>query len=347
LTLFFTDCYTPKYTCNHKKGLDLTSSSSHLTLKEFCDSNYKGSETYDGLETVLYGIASGAKNLESQIRNGNLLGMLGATGDMNIQGEIVQQLDAISSDTFVQEFKDSKQVAMVGCEEIEHPVTFGDSDQHKFIVLMDPLDGSSNIDVAVSIGSIFGIWKREPSTPLNADLLLRPGAEQIGAVYVVYGSCTVLVIATEGTVNEFTMNPKDGEFYLTSANLKYPDKTPYYSVNDGNTAKWIDGIVEAVDQLREGRSQRYIGSLVADFHRNIIKGGVFLYTADTKNTVGRLRLMYEANPLGYISVQAGGAVSNGIENILDIKPVELHQRVPLIIGNKMLVEQIIETVKKT
>ncbi|MCH2311623.1 MAG: fructose-1,6-bisphosphatase [SAR202 cluster bacterium] len=325
----------------------MTSPSSHLTLKEFCNSHYKGSAKHDGLEAVIDGIASGARDLEGQIRNGNLLGMLGTTGDVNVQGEIVQQLDAISSDTFVKKFQESGRVAMVGCEEIEHPVTFGDSEQHKYIVLMDPLDGSSNIDVAVSIGSIFGIWKRESSKSLNAESLLMPGSKQIGSAYVVYGSCTVLVVATEGSVNEFTMNPKDGDFYLTSANIMYPDKTPYYSVNDGNTAKWVDGIVKAVDQLRDGRSQRYIGSLVADFHRNIIKGGVFLYTADTKNTIGRLRLMYEANPLGYVSVQAGGAVSNGVENILNIQPVELHQRVPLIIGNKTLVNQIIETIKVT
>ena len=325
----------------------MTSPSSHLTLKEFCNSHYKGSAKHDGLEAVIDGIASGAKDLEGQIRNGNLLGMLGTTGDVNVQGEIVQQLDAISSDTFVKKFQESGRVAMVGCEEIEHPVTFGDNEQHKYIVLMDPLDGSSNIDVAVSIGSIFGFWKRESSKSLNAESLLMPGSKQIGSAYVVYGSCTVLVVATEGSVNEFTMTPKDVYFYLTSAKIMYPDKTPYYSVNDGNTAKWVDGIVKAVDQLRDGRSQRYIGSLVADFHRNIIKGGVFLYTADTKNTIGRLRLMYEANPLGYVSVQAGGAVSNGVENILNIQPVELHQRVPLIIGNKTLVNQIIETIEVT
>ena len=325
----------------------MTSPSSTITLTEFCEANYNDSDSYDGLEKVIHAVASGAQELERQIRNGNLLGMLGSTGDVNVQGEIVQQLDALSSDTFVKQFKDSTRVAMVGCEEIEHPVTFGDSEQHNYIVLMDPLDGSSNIDVAVSIGSIFGIWKRKNSKPLNPESLLRPGVEQVGAVYVVYGSCTVLVVATKGTVNEFTMNPADGNFYLTSANITYPNKTPYYSVNDGNTAKWVNGIVQAVDDLREGRSQRYIGSLVADFHRNLVKGGVFLYTADTKNTVGRLRLMYEANPLGYVSVQAGGAVSDGVMDILDIQPFELHQRVPLIIGDKRLVNQIIKTIKNS
>ena len=324
-----------------------SSSSSHITLTKFCETQYKGSATYDGLETVINAIASGAYELGNQIRNGNLLGMLGSTGDINVQGEIVQQLDSISSDTFVRKFQDSMRVAMVGCEEIEHPVLFENSDQYDYIVLMDPLDGSSNIDVAVSIGSIFGIWKRQDSKVLNPESLLRPGAEQIGAVYVVYGSCTILVVATQGKVNEFTMNPVNGDFHLTSADISYPNKTPYYSVNDGNTARWINGIVQAVDKLRDGRSQRYIGSLVADFHRNLIKGGVFLYTADTKNTDGRLRLMYEANPLGYVSVQAGGAVSDGVNNILEIQPVELHQRVPLIIGDKGLVNQIMKTIQSS
>ena len=318
-----------------------------MTLPQFCESRYETSGLYDGLESVLHAISSGAYALEKQIRNGNLAGILGTTGEVNIQGEIVQQLDAISSDTFVQEFKDSGRVAMVGCEEIEHPVSFGETEKHNYIVLMDPLDGSSNIDVAVSIGSIFGIWKRDQQKALNAESLLRPGIEQVAAAYVVYGSCTVLVIATEGNVDEFTMDPATGMFHLTSTDIKYPDKTPYYSVNDGNTARWTNGIVQAVDGLRNGRSQRYIGSLVADFHRNLIKGGVFLYTADTKNIDGRLRLMYEANPLGYVSVQAGGEVSDGIQNILEITPHELHQRAPLILGNKELVKKIREAIKSS
>lgn len=327
----------------------------HQSLAEFGTSHYTGTDGLDGLESVLTAIAEGARRLESQIRGAALVGVLGSTGETNIQGEIVQRLDAASSDTFVEVLSDSGRVAIVGCEEIEAPVIVGDSPKHSYMVLMDPLDGSSNIDVAVSIGSIFGIWKRDPNAPVTPDSLLRPGNEQVAAAYVVYGSSTVLTVATEGRVDGFTLDPSSGnlpggdsiggEFRLTSPDMNIPAKAPYYSVNDGNTARWEPGIVKAVDDLRPGRSQRYIGSLVADFHRNLLKGGIFLYTADSKNVDGRLRLMYEANPLGYIAEQAGGAVSDGKMRVLDVVPDRLHQRTPLIVGNRALVEQSVTTIK--
>ena len=321
------------------------SSGHHQSLGEFGATRYAGTEAFDGLEAVLNAIAEGARSLESQIRGGALVGVLGTTGETNVQGEIVQRLDEASSDTFVKVLSDCGRVAIVGCEEIEAPVMVGDSPDHRYMVLMDPLDGSSNIDVAVSIGSIFGIWKRDADAPLTPDSLLRPGNEQVAAAYVVYGSSTVLTVATEGHVDGFTMEPSTGELRLTSPDLRIPDKAPYYSVNDGNTARWAPGIAKAVDDLRPGRSQRYIGSLVADFHRNLLKGGIFLYTADSKNTEGRLRLMYEANPLGYVAEQAGGAVSDGIQSVLDVVPDHLHQRIPLIVGDRALVEQTVATMK--
>ncbi len=317
----------------------------HQSLGEFAAARYTCNEALDGFEAVLNAIAEGARNLESQIRGAALVGVLGTTGETNVQGEIVQRLDEASSDTFVKVLSDCGRVAIVGCEEIEAPVMVGDSSDHRYMVLMDPLDGSSNIDVAVSIGSIFGIWKRNADAPLTPDSLLRPGNEQVAAAYVVYGSSTVLTVATEGHVDGFTMEPSTGEFKLTSPDLRIPDKAPYYSVNDGNTARWEPGIAKAVDDLRPGRSQRYIGSLVADFHRNLLKGGIFLYTADSKNTGGRLRLMYEANPLGYVAEQAGGAVSDGIQSVLDVVPDHLHQRIPLIVGDKALVAQTVATMK--
>jgi len=320
------------------------------SLAEFGVSRYSGTDGLDGLESVLAAIAEGARRLELQVRGAALVGVLGSTGETNVQGEIVQRLDAASSDTFVEVLSDSGRVAIVGCEEIEAPVIVGDSPEHGYMVLMDPLDGSSNIDVAVSIGSIFGIWKRDPNAPVTPDSLLRPGNEQVAAAYVVYGSSTVLTVATEGRVDGFTLEPTGGdraggEFRLTSSDMNIPAKAPYYSVNDGNTARWEPGIVKAVDDLRPGRSQRYIGSLVADFHRNLLKGGIFLYTADSKNVDGRLRLMYEANPLGYIAEQAGGAVSDGKMRVLDIVPDRLHQRTPLIVGDRALVEQSVATIQ--
>lgn len=317
----------------------------HQSLGEFAAARYAGTEALDGLEAVLNAIAEGARRLESQIRGAALVGVLGTTGETNVQGEIVQRLDEASSDTFVEVLSKCGRVAIVGCEEIEAPVMVGDSPDHSYMVLMDPLDGSSNIDVAVSIGSIFGIWRRNPDAPLTPNSLLRPGNEQVAAAYVVYGSSTVLTVATEGHVDGFAMEPSTGEFRLTSPDLRIPDKAPYYSVNDGNTARWAPGIAKAVDDLRPGRSQRYIGSLVADFHRNLLKGGIFLYTADSKNTGGRLRLMYEANPLGYVAEQAGGAVSDGIQSVLDVMPDHLHQRIPLIVGDQALVEQTVATMK--
>ncbi len=323
----------------------MTVSTRHQPLKDFASSRYPGSSNLDGFESVVASIAAGARDLESQIRAAALAGVLGTTGETNVQGEIVQRLDAASSDTFVQALRDCGRVAIVGCEELEEPVLFGDSPDNRYIVLMDPLDGSSNIDVAVSIGSIFGIWERRPEDEVTPSSLLRPGCEQVAAVYVVYGSSTVLTVATEGKVDTFTMDPRNGEFALTNPDLRFPDKAPYYSVNDGNTARWSHGIVKAVDDLRPGRSQRYIGSLVADFHRNLLKGGIFLYTADTKNVDGRLRLMYEANPLGYVAEQAGGAASDGERRLLDVVPSGLHQRTPLIVGDRSLVEQAVATIQ--
>ena len=323
----------------------MTVSNHHQPLTDFAVSRYAGTARHDGFEAVVTAIARGARLLESQIRAADLAGVLGATGETNVQGEIVQRLDAASSDIFVEVLRESGRVAVVGCEEIEEPVILGDSSAHGFMVLMDPLDGSSNIDVAVSIGSIFGIWARRAGAPVTPASLLRPGNEQVGAVYVVYGSCTVLTVATEGHVDGFTLDPAGGDFRLTNPDLRFPEKAPYYSVNDGNTARWEPGVVRAVDDLRPGRSQRYIGSLVADFHRNLLKGGIFLYTADSKNVEGRLRLMYEANPLGYVAEQAGGAVSDGVRRVLDVVPDRLHQRTPLIVGDRALVEQTVATMQ--
>ena len=325
----------------------MTVSIRHQPLEEFAASRYPPSGPLAGLGAVLGAIADGARELDAQIRAAGLAGILGTTGETNVQGEIVQRLDAASSETFVRVFDECGAVAAVGCEEIEEPVALGDGPDRRFMVLMDPLDGSSNIDVAVSIGSIFGIWARGAGSALAPGSLLRPGSEQVAAAYVVYGSSTVLTVATEGRVDGFTMDPRTGDFALTNPDLRFPGRTPYYSVNDGNTARWEPGVARAVDELRAGRSQRYIGSLVADFHRNLLKGGVFLYTADSTNVDGRLRLMYEANPLGYVAEQAGGAVSDGRRRVLDVVPSRLHQRTPLIVGDRALVERTVATMNDT
>jgi len=297
-----------------------------------------------GLEAVIMAIAEGARRIQQQVQQAALTDALGITGEVNVQGEIVQRLDTASSDTFVETLSQSGHVAAIGCEEIEDPVIVEGEVADGYIVLMDPLDGSSNIDVAVSIGSIFGIWKRRPGETVNDDSLLRPGNEQVAAAYVVYGSSTVLVLATENNVCGFTLDTESGTFAVTHPDIKIPADCPYYSTNEGNNKVLDEPTQRAIGLLRDKYSQRYVGSLVADFHRNLLKGGIFAYPADTNRKDGRLRLMYEANPLGYVAEQAGGAASTGYARILDIIPKELHQRTPLILGNKDVVEETVSVI---
>jgi len=297
-----------------------------------------------GLEAVIMAIAEGARRIQQQVQQAALTDALGITGEVNVQGEIVQRLDTASSDTFVETLSQSGHVAAIGCEEIEDPVIVEGEVADGYIVLMDPLDGSSNIDVAVSIGSIFGIWIRRPGEIVNDDSLLRPGNEQVAAAYVVYGSSTVLVLATEKNVCGFTLDTESGTFFVTHPNIKIPADCPYYSTNEGNNKVLDEPTQRAIGMLRDKYSQRYVGSLVADFHRNLLKGGIFAYPADTNRKDGRLRLMYEANPLGYVAEQAGGAASTGYARILDIIPKELHQRTPLILGNKDVVEATVSVI---
>ena len=239
----------------------------------------------------------------------------------------------------------SGQVAAIGCEEIEMPVIVQGNTGDGYIVLMDPLDGSSNIDVAVSIGSIFGIWRKKPGETVNDDSLLRPGSEQVAATYVVYGSSTVLVLATKNNVLGFTLDTESGAYALTHPEIKIPETCLYYSTNEGNNKVLDEPTQKAIALLRNKYSQRYVGSLVADFHRNLLKGGIFAYPADQNRKDGRLRLMYEANPLGFVAEQAGGAASTGYERIMDIVPQQLHQRTPLILGNKDVVEETVAVIR--
>ena len=309
------------------------------TLSQFTGSSWDGDETLDGLDAVVAAIGQGAWLVHRQIQAAALADVLGTTGDINVQGEIVQKLDAAGSDIFVDVLTSSGHVAAVGSEEIEEAVIDADDPRKAYIVQMDPIDGSSNIDVAINIGSIFGIWRRRGEEPVTDESLLRPGNEQVAAAYVIYGSSTVLVVATSGRVNGFTLDTETRTFTLTHETIRFPEKCEYYSTNEGNFNKLERPMQDVVTKLRAGHSLRYVGALVADFHRNLLKGGIFLYPGDTKSPDGKLRLMYEANPLGFIAEQAGGAASDGKRRILDIQPERLHQRVPLIIGNKAEVDE--------
>ncbi|MDA1127385.1 MAG: fructose-1,6-bisphosphatase [Chloroflexi bacterium] len=314
------------------------------TLQEYVSSGLGGGAQDDGLDAVIMAIADGSIQVQRQVQQAALADALGATGETNVQGEIIQRMDQVSSDIFVETLSSSGHVAAIGCEEIEKPVIIEGEVADGYIVLMDPLDGSSNIDVAVSIGSIFGIWKKRPGEKVNEDSLLRPGDEQVAAVYVVYGSSTVLVLATKTDVCGFTLDFRSGEFAVTHPNIKIPKECLYYSTNEGNHKVLDEPTQKAVANLRNKYSQRYVGSLVADFHRNLLKGGIFAYPADRNRKDGRLRLMYEANPLGFVAEQAGGAASTGYQRILDIIPEQLHQRTPLILGNKDVVEEIVSVI---
>ena len=314
---------------------------SRQTLTEYVDTAWDGAPGYEGLGAAIAAIAKGTRLVQEKVQAAALGGVLGTTGDINVQGEVVQILDSQSSDIFVDVLARSGVVSAVGSEEIAEGVIFGHEDAQRYIVLMDPLDGSSNIDVAVSIGSIFGIWKRETGEAVTADTILRPGAEQIAAVYTVYGSSTVLVVATAAGVEGFTLDTSSGVFELTHPNIRFPAKCQYYSVPDGYYKNWDEPTRQAATMLRDSFSLRYVGSLVADFHRNLLKGGIFWYPADDKSPNGKLRLMYEANPLGFVAEQAGGAASSGRGRILDIQPETLHQRVPLMLGPADEVEKTV------
>ena len=318
---------------------------SRQSITQFMENSWTDNASLVGLDQVVKAIADGTRLVHEQVQSAALTDVLGETGDINVQGEFVQKLDAFGSDIFVDLLGKSGRVAAVVSEEIEDPVVPGYGENQTFIVHTDPVDGSSNIDVAISIGSIFGIWARTTDDEVSHDILLRPGREQVAAVYSIYGSSTVLIIATRGSVNGFTLDTQQSDFFLTHPNIRMPNKCEYYSINEGNFKKLDDPMQAVVSNLREKYSLRYVGSLVADFHRNLLKGGIFLYPGDNKNPNGKLRLMYEANPLGFIAEQAGGAAFSADLPILDIQPLDPHQRTPLIIGNADEVMTVVDTIK--
>ena len=282
-------------------------------------------------------IALAAKMISARVNRAGLAGMIGGTGEVNIQGEFVQKLDRYADDTFLRALEHRGHTAMVVSEERDEPILVP-SQWHsgRYVVTVDPLDGSSNIDVNATIGTIFGIFRRKSPEGEPAEIAdaLRPGTDLIAAGYVVYGSGTVLVLASEAGVHGFTLDPVIGEFFLSHPDIRVPDGD-IYSCNEAYAPKWSPAIQAFLAEAKmRGFKARYIGSLVADFHRNLLKGGVFLYPATAKEPSGKLRLLYEGFPLAYIIERAGGAATDGRRRILDLTPEELHQRTPLIIGSK-------------
>ncbi len=265
--------------------------------------------------------------------------ILGAQGTENVQGEAQQKLDVYANDLFIRLLRSQGMVCAVASEENDDIVHFDNGGQ--YVVTMDPLDGSSNIDVNVSIGTIFSIYRRL-STGDKATLedFMQPGTAQVAAGYIIYGSSTMLVYTTGHGVNGFTLDPSIGTFCLSHPDMKTPADGKIFSVNEGNLYDFSPGVQQYIDACKKQKmSARYIGSLVADFHRNLMKGGIYMYPATAKTPNGKLRLLYEANPLAFVVEQAGGMATDGAARIMELKPTELHQRCPLFIGSKTMVEK--------
>jgi fructose-1,6-bisphosphatase I len=298
------------------------------------------------LSALLTQIGVAGKLIQAQVRRAGLLDVWGQTGETNIQGERVQKLDQIANAALLDVLLRSGCVAALASEEEHEPIEAPPELSGDYVVLFDPLDGSSNIDANVSIGTIFAIYRRCRKDEVITRDTLRPGREQIAAGYIVYGSSTVLVYTDGTTVDGFTLDPGAGEYFLTRPDIRMPESARVLSVNESNAPYWpgwVAAYVEAVkrqnDREKRRVNSRHIGSLVADFHRNLLQGGVFLYPADERTGQGKLRLLYECNPLAMVAECAGGAASDGRGRILDIEPSRLHQRTGLIIGPRAEIER--------
>ena len=327
------------------------------TLGEFIIENQSSFKYSSGeLSSLLNSIRLAAKVVNHEVNKAGLVDIIGAAGDTNIQGEDQQKLDVYANNKFIQTLTKRNIVCGIASEEEDDFITINSIDenhQNKYIVLIDPLDGSSNIDVNVSVGTIFSIYRRitPVGTAVTLEDFLQKGSEQVAAGYVVYGTSTMLVYTTGDGVNGFTLNPAIGSFYLSHPDMQFPEDGNIYSVNEGNYVHFPQGIKNYIKYCQEEEgdrpyTSRYIGSLVSDFHRNMIKGGIYLYPQSSKNPKGKLRLLYECNPMAFLAEQANGFASDGITRTMDVVPTELHERVPFICGSKNMVTKAEEFMKK-
>jgi len=299
------------------------------------------------LSQLLRDIALASKIVNREINRAGLLDVTGAYGQQNVQGEEQQKLDVIANIRFIRALRNGGEVCAIISEEEDEIIHTGNL-KGKYIVAIDPLDGSSNIDVNVSIGTIFSIYRRKSETGVEGSMedCLQKGVEQVGAGYIIYGSSTMLVYTTGHGVNGFTYDPSLGEFFLSHPNIKTPQTGTIYSCNEGSLNSFPESIRNYVNYCRENNySARYIGSLVADFHRNLLKGGIYIYPSTAKSPNGKLRLLYECNSLAFIVEQAGGKATTGTTRILDMKPTNLHERCPLVIGSTEMVNKVEEFMK--
>ncbi len=326
----------------------MDSSNSVVTIERFIiEQERQVPEATGELSNLLYDICLAAKIISRNVRRAGLSDILGELGTTNVQGELQQKLDVFANETVRNSVQHTGRTCVLASEEDEEPVPVpAGRPVGKYVLLYDPLDGSSNIDVNVPIGTIFSIHRRltPEGGPGTLEDCLQPGRTQVAAGYILYGSSTMLVYTTGKGVHGFTLDPTIGEFLLSHPLILTPPVGKYYSVNESNWNRWSEGVHRAVAAFKNGeqgiaaKNSRYVGSLVADFHRNLLSGGIFLYPADQKSPKGKLRLLYEAAPLALVAEQAGGLATDGRRPILDIAPETLHQRVPLVIGSKQDVE---------
>jgi len=321
-----------------------------ITLSEFIIDKQQDFPAASGELTSLLGaIQLAAKVVNREINKAGLADIAGSTGVENIQGEVQQKMDLYANDKFKAALEARGEVCGIASEEEDEFISFNSERgcNSKYVVLMDPLDGSSNIDVNVSVGTIFSIYKRKSDigTPVELDDFLQPGVDQVAAGYVIYGSSTMLVYTTGNGTHGFTCDPSLGVFYLSHPDMTTPEDGAMYSINEGNYIKFPLGVKKYIKYCQDidaptnrPYTSRYIGSLVSDFHRNLLKGGIYIYPSTASAPKGKLRLLYECNPIAFLMEQAGGTATDGANRILEIQPTELHQRVPFFCGSNNMIK---------
>jgi len=325
---------------------------SFMTLEQFIIDHQEEHEHSTGaFSRLIRDISIAAKVINRNIRRAGLLDVFGASGEINVQGEVQKKLDVIADEEIVRALRKGGECCLIGSEEQPETISIGDDSSHvgRYAVYFDPLDGSSNTDVNASVGTIFSVYRLPQSYDPSEMLpeVLQAGSKQVAAGYVAYGSSTMLVYTTGDGVNGFTLDPEIGEFVLSHPDIRIPDQSKMYSVNEADIDDFSDELQGYLKWLKRPDADghrpvrhRYIGAFVSDFHRNLLTGGIYMYPGTRKSPNGKLRLMYEANPLAFIVEQAGGAASDGHRRILDIIPEDLHDRVPLFIGNTKLVREL-------
>lgn len=321
------------------------------TLEEYIIQRQEDFQYSTGeLSRLLNSILLAARVVTYKVNKAGLVDIIGAVGSTNVQGEDQQKLDVYANEVFIQTLINREIVCGIASEENDNFITIKGLDEghnNKYVVLMDPLDGSSNIEVNVSVGTIFSIYRRVSpvGTPVTMEDFLQPGVNQVAAGYILYGTSTMMVYTAGKSVNGFTLNPAIGSFYLSHPDMKFPDVGKIYSVNEGNYVHFPRGVKDYIKYCQEEKedrpyTSRYIGSLVSDFHRNMMKGGIYMYPPTSKAPKGKLRLLYECNPMAFIAEKAGGKATDGFNRILELDPKELHQRVPFYCGNAEMVDKV-------